>query len=143
VPTGRIAIVGTLVVAFGLGLYSFVAIRSTAGRRGALVDEVAALMPAIAGARVIDPWQPATYADDVRAMYCLDDADPETGAGRALNALLAAGWSRTEMQRDRAADTVVLTMTGPLRLRLGLARGTRPDCDGAKRQVTLAIDGTR
>jgi hypothetical protein len=143
VPTGRIAVVETLVVAFGLGLYSFVAIRSTAGRRVALVDEMAEHMPAIVGARVLDAWQPAIYADDVRAMYCLDDTDPQTGAGRALNALLAAGWSRTEMQRDPVADTVVLTMTGPLRLRLGLARGTRPDCDGAKRQVTLAIDGTR
>jgi hypothetical protein len=76
---GRNAILATLVIAFGLGLYSFVAIRRTAGRRSALVDEVAASMPAIPGARIISPWEPATYAD----------------------------------------------------------------CDGAKRQVTLALDGTR
>ena len=52
VQSGRNAIVGTLVVAFGLGLFSFFAIRRTAGRRAALVDEVAARMPAIEKARV-------------------------------------------------------------------------------------------
>ena len=141
--SGRIAIVGTLVVAFGLGLFSFVAIKRTAGRREALVDEVVERMPAIAGARVLEAWQPATYADDVRAMYCLDEADPQAGAARAMGALAAAGWKATETKRDDKADTVVFFMSGPLRLRGGLARGTRPDCDGAKRQVTLALDGTR
>jgi len=140
---GRAAILATLVVAFGLGLYSFVAIRRTAVRRSALVDEVAASMPAIPGARVISPWEPATYADDVRAMYCLDGADPTSGASRAINALTAAGWTTTETRRDAGADTFAFLMAGPLRLRGGVARGKRADCDGAKHQVTLALDGTR
>ncbi|HEY2729495.1 MAG TPA: hypothetical protein VGK52_06100 [Polyangia bacterium] len=140
---GRNAILATLVIAFGLGLYSFVAIRHTAGRRSALVDEVAALIPAIPGARVISPWEPATYADDVRAMYCLDGADPTSGAARAINALTAAGWTTTETRRDAQADTFAFLMAGPLRLRGGVALGQRADCDGAKRQVTLALDGTR
>jgi hypothetical protein len=143
VQSGRTAIIATLVIAFGLGLYSFLAIRRTAGRRATLVDEVASQMPAIAGARVLSPWEPATYADDVRAMYCLDDADPETGSGRVLNALLAAGWTLAETRREPTAGTVVLSLTGPLRLRVGLARVARPDCDGAKQQVTAAFDGTR
>jgi hypothetical protein len=140
---GRNAILATLVIAFGLGLYSFVAIRRTAGRRSALVDEVAASMPAIPGARIISPWEPATYADDVRAMYCLDGADPASGAARAINALTAAGWTTTETRRDAQADTFAFLMAGPLRLRGGIALGKRADCDGAKRQVTLALDGTR
>jgi hypothetical protein len=143
VNSGRTAIIATLVVAFGLGLISFTAIRRTASRRVALVDEVAARMPAIEKARVLQAWEPATYADDVRAMYCIDDADPEVGASRAINALAAAGWTITENKRDPATDTVVFFMNGPVRLRGGIARGTRPDCDGAKRQVTLALDGTR
>ena len=141
--SGRIAIVGTLVIAFGMGLYSFIAIRRTAGRRANLVDEVAASMPAIPGARVISPWEPATYADDVRAMFCLDGADPTSGAARAINSLTAAGWTTTETRRDAKADTFSFLMAGPLRLRGGVARGTRTDCDGAKNQVTLALDGTR
>ena len=141
--TGQKAIFGTLVVAFGLGLFSFVAIKRTAGRRVALVDEVAARMPAIAGARVLEAWQPAAYADDVRAMYCLDGADPQAGAARAMGALTAAGWHAGETKHDEKADTVVFSMTGPIRLRGGVAPGTRPDCDGAKRQVTLALDGAR
>lgn len=141
--TGRAAILLTLVIAFALGLYSFTAIRRTAGRRAALVDEVAELMPTIEKARVLEKWEPATYADDVRAMYCLDEADTQVAASRAINALVAAGWTITENKRDPATDTVVFFMKGPVRLRGGLARGTRPDCDGAKRQVTLALDGTR
>jgi hypothetical protein len=140
---GRNAILATLVVAFGMGLYSFVAIRRTAVRRSALVDEVAARMPAIPGARVISPWEPATYADDVRAMYCLDGADPRSGASRAINALTAAGWTTTETRRDPEADTLAFLMAGPMRLRGGVALGKRADCDGAKHQVTLALDGTR
>jgi hypothetical protein len=143
VNAGRNAIVGTLVVAFGLGVFSFVAIKRTAGRRTALVDEIAERMPAIAGARLLEAWEPATYADDVRAMYCLDDADPQAGAARAMGALAAAGWKPTDTKRNEKADTVVFFMSGPIRLRGGIARGTRPDCDGAKRQVTLALDGTR
>ena len=141
--SGRNAIIGTLVVAFGLGLYSFHAIKSTARRRSARVDEVAASMPAIPGARVISPWEPTTYADDVRAMYCLDGADPTSGAARAINSLTAAGWATTETHRDAKADTFAFLMAGPLRLRGGVAFGKRPDCDGAKHQVTLALDGTR
>jgi hypothetical protein len=140
--SGRNAVIGTLVIAFGMGLYSFVAIKRTAGRRASLVDEVAASMPAIPGARVIAPWEPATYADDVRAMYCLDEADPASGAARAINALTAAGWTTTETRRDEKADTFAFLMAGPVHLRGGVARGTRPDCDGSKRQVTLALDGT-
>ncbi len=140
---GNKAIVATLVIAFGMGMFSFFAIRRTAARRSALVDEVAARMPTIPGARVVEGWSPATYADDVRAMYCLDDTDPTTGAARAMQALTAAGWHTTETRRDPAADTVVFLMSGPLRLRIGVARGKRTDCDGAKRQVTLAFDGTR
>jgi hypothetical protein len=140
---GRFFIIGTLVLAFGLGLYSFVAIRRTAVRRVSLVDEVAASMPAIPGARLISPWEPATYADDVRAMYCLDGADPVSGASRAINALTAAGWATTETRRDAKADTFAFLMAGPLRLRGGVALGMRPDCDGTKHQVTLALDGTR
>jgi hypothetical protein len=140
---GRNVIVGTLVIAFGMGLYSFIAIRRTAGRRVTLVEEVAASMPAIPGARVISPWEPATYADDVRAMYCLDGVDPQTGASRAINALTAAGWTTTETRHDAKADTFAFLMAGPVRLRGGVARGTRADCDGAKQQVTLALDGTR
>jgi hypothetical protein len=140
---GRKAIIGTLIVAFVMGLYSFVAIRRTAGRRSALVDEVVALMPPIAGARVVQPWEPAAYADDVRAMYCLDQADPKAGAARAMQALTAAGWKTTEARHDAAADTFVFMMSGPLRLRGGVGRGTRADCDWAKRQVTLAFDGMR
>ena len=140
---GRTAIVGTLVVAFGMGLYSYVAIKRTAGRRASLVDEVAASFPAIPGARVIAPWEPATYADDVRAMYCLDGVDPQTGASRAINALTAAGWTTTETRRDDKANTFAFLMAGPIRLRGGVALGTRTDCDGAKHQVTLALDGTR
>jgi hypothetical protein len=143
VKSGPVAIVVTLIVAFGLGLYSFKAIRSTASRRVALVEEVAARMPAIEKARVLSPWEPATYADDVRAMFCIDDADPQVGAGRAINALAAAGWTLGENKGDPASDTVVFFMSGPVRLRGGVARGTRPDCDGAKNQVTLALDGTR
>jgi hypothetical protein len=141
--SGRAAIVGTLVIAFGMGLYSFVAIKRTADRRAALVDEVAASMPAIPGARVISPWEPATYADDVRAMYCLDGADPASGAARAIEALTAAGWTTTETRRDPKADTVAFLMAGRWRLRGGVALGKRPDCDGARHQVTLALDGTR
>jgi hypothetical protein len=143
VLSGRNAIVATLVVAFGMGLYSFVAIKRTAGRRSALVDEVADRMPQFPKARVLSRWEPATYADDVRATYCLDDADPATGAARAMGALTAAGWTATEMRSDAAAGTVAFLMKGPLRLRGGVARGQRPDCDGAKHQVTLALDGTR
>jgi hypothetical protein len=143
VKAGQVAIVGTLVVAFVMGLYSFRAIRSTAGRRSALVDEVAENMPPIPGARLIQRWEPATYADDVRAMYCLDDADPRSGAQRAIQALSAAGWQTTDTRHDPKADTFVFFMKGPIALRGGLARGTRPDCDGAKHQVTLALDGTR
>jgi hypothetical protein len=143
VLSGRSAIVGTLAVAFGLGIFASTAIRRTAGRRAALVDEVAARMPAIPQARILNGWEPATYADDVRAMYCLDDADPTTGAARAVAALTGAGWTTTEMRRDPATDTVVFMMAGPLRLRGGVAHGQRADCDGAKRQVTLAFDGTR
>jgi hypothetical protein len=143
VRSGPNAILGTLLVAFGLGLYSFHAIKSTAGRRSALVDEVAASMPAIPGARVLSPWEPATYADDVRAMYCLDGADPTSGASRAINAFTAAGWTTTETHRDAQADTFAFLMAGPLRLRGGVAFGKRADCDGARHQVTLALDGTR
>ena len=141
--SGRNVIIATLVVAFGLGVYSFAAIKRTAGRRASLVDEVAALMPAIPGARAISPWEPATYADDVRAMYCLDGVDPTTGASRAINALTAAGWAITETHRDAKADTFAFLMAGPIRLRGGVAQGTRTDCDGARHQVTLALDGTR
>jgi hypothetical protein len=140
---GHKAIVGTLIIAFGMGLYSFMAIRQTARRRSALVDEVVAQIPSIPGARVVQPWEPAAYADDVRAMYCLDEADPRSGAERAMQALTAAGWKTTEARHDTAADTFVFLMSGPLRLRGGVARGTRTDCDGARRQVTLAFDGTR
>ncbi len=140
---GRSAILLTLLVAFALGSYSFVEVKRTAGRRTALVDEIAERMPVFAGGRVLEAWEPAPYADDVRAMYCLDDADPDGGAGRVLNALLAAGWTMTETRRDPAAGTVVLSLAGPLRLRVGVARGARPDCDAAKRQVTVAFDGTR
>jgi hypothetical protein len=140
---GRNAIIGTLILAFGMGIYSFFAIERTAGRRASLVDQVAASMPAIPGARVISPWEPATYADDVRAMYCLDAADPTSGASRAINALTAAGWTTTETRHDDAADTVAFLMAGPIRLRGGVALGKRADCDGTKHQVTLALDGTR
>jgi hypothetical protein len=140
---GRNAIIGTLVLAFGLGIYSFFAVSRTAGRRVSLVDQAAASMPAIPGARVISPWEPATYADDVRAMYCLDGADPTSGASRAINALTAAGWTTTETRHDDKANTFAFLMAGPLRLRGGVAFGTRPDCDGARHQVTLALDGTR
>jgi hypothetical protein len=143
VKSGRNVILATLVVAFGLGLYSFAAIKRTAGKRSALVDEIGALMPAIPGARVLSSWEPATYADDARAMYCLDGADPTTGAARAINALTAAGWETTETRRDAKADTFAFLMAGPVRLRGGVALGTRTDCDGAKHQVTLALDGTR
>jgi len=98
---------------------------------------------ALVAHRVISPWEPATYADDVRAMYCLDGADPTSGASRAINALTAAGWTTTETRRDAGADTFAFLMAGPLRLRGGVARGKRADCDGAKHQVTLALDGTR
>jgi hypothetical protein len=141
--SGRNAVLATLAIAFGLGVYSFVAIKRTAGRRASLVDEVAATMPAIPGARVISPWEPATYADDVRAMYCLDGADPTSGASRAINALSAAGWTTTETRRDAKADTFAFLMAGPIRLRGGVALGKRADCDGARHQVTLALDGTR
>ena len=141
--SGRIAIVATLAIAFGMGLYSFVAIKRTARRRVSLVEEVAASVPAIPGSRVISPWEPATYADDVRATYCLDAADPTSGASRAINALTAAGWTTTETRHDDKANTFAFLMAGPLRLRGGVAFGTRPDCDGAKHQVTLALDGTR
>ncbi|HVU51835.1 MAG TPA: hypothetical protein VHL80_14160 [Polyangia bacterium] len=140
---GRNAVIGTLVLAFGLGIYSFFAIERTAGRRVSLVEQVAASMPAIPGARVISPWEPATYADDVRAMYCLDGADPITGASRAINALTAAGWTPTETRHDDEKNTSAFLMTGPIRLRGGVALGTRADCDGARHQVTLALDGTR
>jgi hypothetical protein len=140
---GRNAVIATLLIAFGMGIYSFVAIKRTAGRRETLVDQVAGAMPAIPGARVISPWEPATYADDVRAMYCLDGADPLSGASRAINALTAAGWTTTETQRDAKADTFAFLMAGPIRLRGGVAFGKRADCDGAKHQVTLALDGTR
>jgi len=100
-------------------------------------------VPAIPGSRLISPWEPATYADDVRAMYCLDAADPASGASRAINALTAAGWTTTETRRDAQADTFAFLMAGPVRLRGGVAFGKRPDCDGAKHQVTLALDGTR
>jgi hypothetical protein len=142
VKTGRLAILGTLIVAFGMGLYSFIAIRKTAGHRAALVDEIAEQMPAIPGARILERWEPATYADDVRAMYCLDDADPTTGAERAIKALSAAGWQTTDTRRDPKGDTFVFLMSGPVHLHGGVARGTRPGCNGA-RQVTLAFDGTR
>ena len=141
--SGRTAVVATLAIAFGLGLYSFVAIRRTAGRRVSFVEEVSANVPAIPGSRLISPWEPATYADDVRAMYCLDAADPASGASRAINALTAAGWTTTETRRDAQADTFAFLMAGPVRLRGGVAFGKRPDCDGAKHQVTLALDGTR
>jgi hypothetical protein len=140
---GRNAIVGTLLIAFGLGIYSFFAISRTASRRVSFVDEVAASMPAIPGARVLSPWEPATYADDVRAMYCLDGADPTSGASRAINALTAAGWRTTETRHDEKAGTYAFLMAGPIRLRGGVAPGARVDCDGAKHQVTLALDGTR
>jgi hypothetical protein len=143
VKSGPALIVATLVIAFGLGLFSFISIRSTAGQRGAFVDQVAEHMPAIEKARLLERWEPATYADDVRAMYCLDEADPETGAARAINALSAAGWTVTETKRDPAAGAVVFSMSGPVRLRGGVAPGKRADCDGAKHQVTLALDGTR
>jgi len=141
--TGRNAVLFTLALAFGLGVYSFFAISRTAGRRSSLVDEVGALMPAIPGARVLSAWEPATYADDVRAMYCLEDADPASGASRAMGAFTAAGWKTTETRRDEKADTFAFLMAGPIRLRGGVARGARPDCDGAKHEVTLALDGTR
>lgn len=141
--SGRRFIIATLVVAFGLGAFSFIAIKRTASRRTSLVDEVAAGVPEIPGARVLSPWEPATYADDVRAMYCVDGVSPTTGATRAVTALTAAGWHMTEMKRDLKTDTAVFTMAGPVYLRGGVARGTRPDCDGAKDQVTLAFDGTR
>jgi hypothetical protein len=143
VRSGRNVVIGTLVLAFGLGLYAFHAITHTASRRATFVDEVAARMPTIAGARLISPWEPATYADDVRAMYCLEAADPTTGATRAMSALTAAGWTTTETRRDAKADTFAFLMAGPVRVRGGVARGTRPDCDGAKHEVTLALDGTR
>jgi hypothetical protein len=76
-------------------------------------------------------------------MYCIDDADPKVGAARAINALVAAGWTLTENKHDPQADQVVFWAKGPVQLRGGVALGTRPDCDGAKRQVTLALDGTR
>ena len=141
--SGRNAIIATLALALGMGVYSFVAIKRTAGRRTALVDEVAERMPAIPGARVLERWEPATYADDVRAMYCLEGADPTTGAARAINAFTAAGWTTTETRRDSRSDTFAFLMAGPLRLRGGVARGARTDCDGAKHEVTLALDGTR
>jgi hypothetical protein len=143
VLSGRNVVAATIVIAIGLGAYSFVAIERTAGRRVALVDDVAARMPTIAGARLLERWEPATYADDVRAMYCLDDIEPQAGAARAINALTAAGWQTTQTRFDAAANTFVFLMTGPVRLRGGVARGTRTDCDGAKHQVTLAFDGTR
>jgi hypothetical protein len=143
VRSGRNAILITLFVAFGLGIYSFVAIKRTAGRRSSLVDQVGAMMPTIPGARVLSAWEPATYADDVRAMYCLEGTDPTSGAARVMSLLTAAGWKTTETRRDARADTVAFLMVGPLRLRGGVAQGARPDCDGAKHEVTLALDGAR
>jgi hypothetical protein len=60
-----------------------------------------------------------------------------------MSALTAAGWTTTETRRDAKADTFAFLMAGPVRVRGGVARGTRPDCDGAKHEVTLALDGTR
>jgi hypothetical protein len=141
--SGRKFILATLVVAFGLGLFSFIAIKRTANRRSSLVDQVSAAMPQIPGGRILSPWEPATYADDVRAMYCLDGATPSSGATRAVTALTAAGWHMTDLKRDLKSDTAVFTMAGSINLRGGVARGTRPDCDGARNQVTIAFDGTR
>jgi hypothetical protein len=143
VQSGRNAILGTVILAFGLGVYAFHAITTTAARRSIFVDQVAASMPTIPGSRLISPWEPATYADDVRAMYCLEAADPASGGARAMQALTTAGWATTETYRDPKFDTFAFLMSGPIRLRGGVARGTRPDCDGAKHQVTLALDGTR
>ena len=141
--SGRKAILGTLILAFGLGLYAFHAITTTAARRSTFVDEAAASMPTIPGARLISPWEPATYADDVRAMYCLEAADPDTGGARAMQAFTAAGWTTTETYHDPKFDTFAFLVSGPIRVRGGVARGTRPDCSGAKHEVTLALDGTR
>lgn len=141
--TARNAVFATLVVALGLGGYALVAIERTANRRTAFVDEVAARVPPIPGARVLEPWEPATYADDVRAMFCFDGVPPQAAAARAIDALTAAGWHTTDTRRDDAADTVVFLMKGPMVLRGGVARGARLDCDGARHQVTLAFDGTR
>ncbi|HEX4405698.1 MAG TPA: hypothetical protein VH560_12760 [Polyangia bacterium] len=141
--SARRLILGTLILAFGLGLYAFHAITTTAARRSTFVDQAAASMPTIPGARLISPWEPATYADDVRAMYCLEAADPDTGGARALRAFTAAGWKTTETYHDPKFDTFAFLVSGPIRVRAGLARGTRPDCSGAKHQVTLALDGTR
>jgi hypothetical protein len=141
--SGSKYVLATLIIAFGLGLYSFIAIKRTANRRTSLVDQVTAEMPEIPDGRILSPWEPATYADDVRAMYCLDGADPASGATRAVTALTAAGWHMVETKRDPKGDTFVFTMAGPIHLRGGVARGTRPDCDGAKNQVTIAFDGTR
>jgi hypothetical protein len=143
VQSGRKFIIGTLVLAFGMGLYAFRAITTTAARRSTFVDQAAASMPTIPGARLITPWEPATYADDVRAMYCLEAAEPDTGAARAMQAFTAAGWKTTETYHDPKFDTYAFLVSGPIRVRGGVARGTRPDCNGAKHQVTLALDGTR
>jgi len=143
VRAGPNAILVTLLIAVGLGTYSFVAIKRTAGRRASLVDEVTASVPAIPGSRVLSAWEPATYADDVRALFCLEAADPTSGASRAINALTAAGWTTTETRADAKANTYAFLMAGPVRLRGGVAVGARPDCDGAKHEVTLALDGGR
>jgi hypothetical protein len=143
VNSGRATIIFTLLIAFGLGTFSLVTIRRTARHRTALVDEVIARMPAIPRARVLVGWEPATYADEVRANYCLDDAGPGDGAARAVAAFTAAGWTTTALERDAATDTVVFTMTGPVRLRGVVGRGHRAECEGAHHQVGLALEGAR
>jgi hypothetical protein len=143
VSSGRAAIVVTLIIAFGLGTYSLVTIRKTAGRRTALVDEILERMPEIPQSRVLSRWEPAIYADEVHANYCLDEAGPTDGATRALAALTRAGWLTATSQHDAKTDQVTFTMTGPTRLRGVVGRGHRPDCDGAHHQVGLALEGAR
>lgn len=142
---GQLAIVGTLIVAVGLGAAATIAILTKARQRVALVDELPSRMPPIERMRQIAPWRPAADGDDAHATYCLDDdADTAAAVARLLAALQAAGWTPSRTDSNARTGAVRFQATGAgLRLR-GVARhGSRPDCSSDRRQTVLAVEALR
>jgi hypothetical protein len=137
-------VLATLIVAVILGTAAVFAIRRAARRRAALADELAARLPAVPRTRLLDPWRPTADADEARAVYCADDADPAVAAARFIFVLTGQGWRLDDESRDPRVPSVRFALAGSGYRLHGVAQpGGRATCDSARRQALLTVEVAR